>query len=321
MRKRTQKAVDDISPQVQSELIRPYKQPSYEVHEYYQVPQPGIEPWEPPVFDPIPLPTFRVATPIFSVASGTYTSAQIVQIVCLTTGATIYYTTDKTEPHQNSTKYVIPLVLSVDTTLKAKAFKDGMDASNTATGLYIVSGFSPEVSGDDGYRIVGGFFIINSYNRMGNDEGNIDHCFIRFPGVVIPQGVTITSAHIDFSGINYAAIGDLYTDIDIYFEDSDDAIAPTSGAEFDVLTLTTATVVWSDPSGEKTFEIKTTPSLVAIVQEIVDRVGWVSGNAMMAVFKSNVGNSVEDYIQGWSVDSEAGYPGVYQIPKFYITWN
>jgi len=141
MRKRTQKAVDDISPQVQSEMVRPYKAESYGMHEYYQVPPPGID-WEPPVFDPIPLPTLQVAIPVFSVLSGSYSSAQTVYIVCLTAGATIYYTLDGTEPTQNKTKYVSGLIISVNTTLKAKAFKDGMDASNIATGVYTISAWT-----------------------------------------------------------------------------------------------------------------------------------------------------------------------------------
>ena len=141
MRKRTQKAVNDISPQVQSELVRPYKASikSYAEHEYYQVPPPGIEPWPFPTFPPIPLPTFRVATPIFSVVAGYYTSIQTVQIVCLTPGATIYYTTDNTEPHQNSAKYVAPLTLSADTKLRAKAFKDTWESSITRYTRYYIN--------------------------------------------------------------------------------------------------------------------------------------------------------------------------------------
>ena len=139
MRKRTQKAVNDISPQVQSELVRPYKQPSYQAHEYYQVPPPGIEPWPGPTpWDPIPI-MLQVATPIFSVASGSYSSVQTVQIVCLTAGATIYYTLDNTEPTVHKTKYTIPLVISANTILKTRAFKDGMDASNVAIGIYKIT--------------------------------------------------------------------------------------------------------------------------------------------------------------------------------------
>jgi len=83
-----------------------------------------------------------VATPIFSVAPGTYASAQTVQIVCPTAGATIYYTLNNTEPNENKTKYTVPLVLSSNTTLKAKAFKDGMDASFIRSGKYYIGSWN-----------------------------------------------------------------------------------------------------------------------------------------------------------------------------------
>ena len=44
-------------------------------------------------------------TPSFSVAAGTYTTAQTVAISDTTTGATIYYTTNGTTPTTSSTKY------------------------------------------------------------------------------------------------------------------------------------------------------------------------------------------------------------------------
>ena len=77
-----------------------------------------------------------VATPTFTPAEGTYYEPQSVSISCATDGATICYTTDGTEPTENSSQYSVPLNISETTTLKAKAFKSGYTPSLTATATY-----------------------------------------------------------------------------------------------------------------------------------------------------------------------------------------
>ena len=76
-----------------------------------------------------------VATPTFSVAEGEYFAAQSVEISCATSGATIYYTTDGTEPTAQGTQYTAPLSISTTTTLKAIAIKDN-ESSSVATATY-----------------------------------------------------------------------------------------------------------------------------------------------------------------------------------------
>ncbi len=79
-----------------------------------------------------------VATPTFTPAEGTYYEPQSVSISCATDGATICYTTDGTEPTENSSQYSVPLTISETTTLKAKAFKSGYTASAVATATYTI---------------------------------------------------------------------------------------------------------------------------------------------------------------------------------------
>ena len=87
-----------------------------------------------------------VATPTFSPAAGTYGSTQSVSLSCGTAGATIYYTTDGTEPTRSSTAYSSAISVSVNTTIKAKAFKRGMHASETASATYNIRCATPSFS-------------------------------------------------------------------------------------------------------------------------------------------------------------------------------
>ncbi len=78
-----------------------------------------------------------VAIPVFTPGSGSYTAQQTVTISCATTDATIRYTINGTEPTESSSVYSTPLIVSANTTLKAKAFKALCSASLTATASYI----------------------------------------------------------------------------------------------------------------------------------------------------------------------------------------
>lgn len=82
----------------------------------------------------------QVATPTFTPAAGTYASAQSVTIACATDGATIYYTTDGTEPSAtNGTVYSDAIAVSETTTIKAIAIKSGMTNSAVAEAEYIIN--------------------------------------------------------------------------------------------------------------------------------------------------------------------------------------
>jgi len=83
--------------------------------------------------------TIKVATPTANPTPGTYTGTQNVTLSCATLGATIRYTTNGTEPTASSTQYSGPITVSVTTTIKAKAFKDGMAASATASFTYTIN--------------------------------------------------------------------------------------------------------------------------------------------------------------------------------------
>lgn len=82
--------------------------------------------------------TLTCATPTFTPEAGTYYEAQEVAIACSTADATIYYTTDGTEPDENSAVYSAPISVAESMTIKAIAMKEGYENSNVATAEYIV---------------------------------------------------------------------------------------------------------------------------------------------------------------------------------------
>ncbi|MCQ2314925.1 MAG: chitobiase/beta-hexosaminidase C-terminal domain-containing protein [Bacteroidales bacterium] len=79
-----------------------------------------------------------VAAPTFTPEGGDYNAAQTVEITSATTGATIYYTLDKSNPTTGSTPYTDPIEISENTTIKAIAVKNGV-SSEIATAVYNIT--------------------------------------------------------------------------------------------------------------------------------------------------------------------------------------
>jgi hypothetical protein len=121
-----------------------------------------------------------VATPIFSPAAGTYTSAQTVSISTTTGGASINYTTDGSTPSETAgTLYSGPITVSATTTINAIAYASGMTDSAVASATYGVSTTSwsnPLSSGDRRSLIIAtssGFVqgdVNNSVNGILSEE-------------------------------------------------------------------------------------------------------------------------------------------------------
>jgi hypothetical protein len=80
--------------------------------------------------------TPKVETPSISPNGGNISSATDVTITCGTTGATIYYTTDGSNPTTSSTQYTMPFTVSKTTTVKAIGVKSGIDNSYTASATF-----------------------------------------------------------------------------------------------------------------------------------------------------------------------------------------
>lgn len=91
-----------------------------------------------------------VVTPVISPDSGTYSTSQMINIVCNTPGAKIYYTTDGSMPTAGSSLYITPFTLPASATVKAIAIKTGVKNSTVASNSYNYQVGMPEVSPQSG---------------------------------------------------------------------------------------------------------------------------------------------------------------------------
>ena len=122
-----------------------------------------------------------VATPTFSPAEGSYFEPQQVTISCATEGATICYTTDGSDPNENSAQFTpgVPLNISETTTVKAKAYKSGYTPSNIASATYsfpeLITIAEAKALGVNEYALVQGIvtFIDNRNVYVQDNTGGI----------------------------------------------------------------------------------------------------------------------------------------------------
>ena len=96
--------------------------------------------------------SWRVGTPTFSIAAGTYNIAQNVTVAVDTAGASIHYTVDGSDPTTADPSVTSGGSLSIDVsrTLRAKAFKAGMPDSAVKTAAYTLQGLMPDISPSGG---------------------------------------------------------------------------------------------------------------------------------------------------------------------------
>ena len=96
-----------------------------------------------------------VATPTFNPASGVVDANTTVAISTQTSGATIHYTTDGSNPTTSSPVYTTPIVITAATTINAIAIKENYKDSGIATATYSIRGQSVNVWEDDFSKCTG----------------------------------------------------------------------------------------------------------------------------------------------------------------------
>jgi len=124
--------------------------------------------------------------------------------------------------------------------------------------------------------------------KVGKGSSGEFHALVRFTDVTIPQGTNIAQAIVKVP--KYKDSGNLGTlPMRIRAIDQASATFPSSVSEYDSWTQTDAYVdlVYPNDVSPTNNEdgLKTFPEVTYIVQEIIDRTDWVSGNDIVFVFR------------------------------------
>jgi len=133
---------------------------------------------------------------------------------------------------------------------------------------------------------------------------------MRWTGITIPQGSTITAAWIQFSS-RIAASG--ATSLALRAQASDNATTfTTSSRSISNRSLTSASTTWSPAAwnASETGAGERTPDLSGVVQEVVNRSNWASGNALAIVVTGSGSRTA------WAYDGDAA-----QAPLLHIEYS
>ena len=155
-------------------------------------------------------------------------------------------------------------------------------------------------SANDCMRTDAGFAYTDGYEWLGQVNNGHGCAGERFLNVTIPQGSTITAAYITFTQ-EYN-----YTDTPCHLTtqgqaaDNPASFAADTLSTFDARTRTTASVNW-DAGGGAINSTFNSADISSVIQEIVNRAGWASGNAIVLFNKDN-GSASGKYRATWSYD-------------------
>ena len=127
------------------------------------------------------------------------------------------------------------------------------------------------------------------------EEGSSQEVGMRFSSMGIPVGATITNAYIEFT-VDEVSTG-TPSDLNFYAQAADSAGTFSSTTNDISSRQKTATgVAWNSVPGWPTVAAThQTPDLSAIIQEVVDRPGWASGNAIVVIVTGVGTRTAESY--------------------------
>ena len=135
--------------------------------------------------------------------------------------------------------------------------------------------------------------------NLGRDGTAAQTVALRFTGVTLPQGATITAAWVQFQVDEASAAGGTVTVAGVAADSA--AAFTTTVRSLSTLPRTTAGVSWSPVAwptvGARTADQRT-PDLAAVLREIVGRTGWASGGHALALLVTGDGSHVAEAFDG-----------------------
>jgi hypothetical protein len=135
--------------------------------------------------------------------------------------------------------------------------------------------------------------------ELGTDLGVPTTVGLRFTGVAVPRGATITRSHVQFQVDETRSTAASLT---VRAQQADNAGAFTTAAfNLSSRPVTTAFVGWSAPAWPTVGTAgadQRTPDLRAVLQEVVNRSGWSSGNALVLLITGSGRRTAESFEGG-----------------------
>jgi uncharacterized protein YjiK len=189
------------------------------------------------------------------------------------------------------------------------------EATLTVTGTGSVQFLDVRVSAslDDAEQLdTNGMRLANAdLDMLIDDAANNVAVGLRFTGLGIPQGASVTNAYVQFEADEPHSDLTLLT---IKGQDADNALTfASTSSNITSRPMTTASGNWSpDPwqiVGETTFNQRT-PNLSGIVQEIVSRPGWTGSSALVLV----ITGSGRRVAEAWDSNPDAA-------PLLHVEWT
>lgn len=116
------------------------------------------------------------------------------------------------------------------------------------------------------------------------EDQNVLTTGLRFRQIFIPRGAKIDSAYLILFSHEGKSAEDIAR-ITIVGEATDDSQTFTEDALITARTPTSASLLWEVAEEWEIWQPYRTPDLKALIQEIIDRQGWVSGNALSLLLK------------------------------------
>lgn len=154
----------------------------------------------------------------------------------------------------------------------------------TTLNLQVAAGAddAKETNADTGFASNGSQIVL----QIGLTTADQTSGGFRFSGATIPVGATINSATLE---LYEDAGGSDPVNLDLFAEDVDNSNDFAGTADVINRTRTTATTNWNMVSAS-TSDWNTSPDIASLVQEVVNRAGWSSGNAIsiLAIAKSSL---------------------------------
>jgi hypothetical protein len=132
--------------------------------------------------------------------------------------------------------------------------------------------------------------------NLGQEDSAVQTVGLRFTGVTVPRGSTITNAYVQFETDE---VKSATSSLVVRGQAADNPTTFTTATRnISSRASTAATVAWNPPSwptvGART-AAQRTPNLAPVVQELVSRPGWGSGNAVVLIVTGTGERAAESY--------------------------